>query len=224
MRSQKCAWRTCLRDTRHTHRQKGMRLYVTNTLDDPFIEETQIASTYEPIARSQRQANKIKADTPVTVVGGRAVPTMSTPREGKLGGSVVDTEAIHRSISSGSQAKAPEYVLKTFYVYFYAWAMWKVFEAHAAERHGVVTFISTSGYLTGAGFAGMRRYIRRTCSEGWVVNVSPEGMRPDVGTRLFQGVQAASRDRYIHSPRRYRHLRAGRYSLHGDCRKAASEV
>ena len=35
----------------------------------------------------------------------------------------------------------------------------------------------------------MRRYIRQTCSEGWIINVSPEGMRPDVSTRLFQGVQ-----------------------------------
>ena len=35
----------------------------------------------------------------------------------------------------------------------------------------------------------MRRYLRETCSEGWIVNVSPEGMRPDVSTRLFAGVQ-----------------------------------
>ena len=168
---------------------EGMRLYVTNTLDDPFIEETQIASTYEPIARSQRQANKIKADTPVTVVIGN--PPYDEHAQGK--GSWVERGG-HGSNPPLDLFREPgkgrlEYVLKTFYVYFYAWAMWKVFEAHAAERHGVVTFISTSGYLTGAGFAGMRRYIRRTCSEGWVVNVSPEGMRPDVGTRLFQGVQ-----------------------------------
>ena len=47
-----------------------------------------------------------------------------------------------------------EYVLKSFYVYFYAWATWKVFDASAEHRDGVVTFITTSGYLSGLGFRG----------------------------------------------------------------------
>lgn len=43
---------------------------------------------------------------------------------------------------------------------------------------------------TGPGFKGMRRYLRATCSEGWIINVSPErGAQPDVPTRLFPGVQ-----------------------------------
>jgi predicted helicase len=82
-----------------------------------------------------------------------------------------------------------EYVLKSFYVYFYAWATWKVFDANPGHRHGIVTFITTAGYLTGPGFKGMRRYLRTTCSEGWIINVSPEGMQPDVPTRLFPTVQ-----------------------------------
>ena len=128
---------------------EGMRLYVTNTLDDPFIEETQIASTYEPIAKSQRQANKIKANTPVTVVIGN--PPYDEHAQGK-GGWV--ERGGHGSNPPLNLFRQPgkgrlEYVLKSFYVYFYAWAMWKVFEAHLAERHGVVTYITTAGYLTG---------------------------------------------------------------------------
>lgn len=35
----------------------------------------------------------------------------------------------------------------------------------------------------------MRKYLRETCDEGWIIDVSPEGMRPDVSTRIFPGVQ-----------------------------------
>ena len=35
----------------------------------------------------------------------------------------------------------------------------------------------------------MRDDLRRTCSEIWVVDCSPEGHQPEVTTRIFQGVQ-----------------------------------
>lgn len=85
-----------------------------------------------------------------------------------------------------------EYVLKNLYIYFWRWATWKVFNADQALADGdvgVVCYITTSGYLRGPGFKGMREYLRRTTSEGWIIDVSPEGMRPDVSTRIFPGVQ-----------------------------------
>jgi hypothetical protein len=167
----------------------GMRLYVTNTLDDPYVEQTQIAATYAPLARSHRRANEIKARTPVTVVIGN--PPYDERAQGK--GSWVETGG-HGTLPPLDRFRQQdngrlEYVLKSFYVYFYAWAMWKVFDSNPEHRHGIVTFISTAGYLTGPGFKGMRRYLRATCSEGWIINVSPEGMQPDVPTRLFPTVQ-----------------------------------
>jgi hypothetical protein len=35
----------------------------------------------------------------------------------------------------------------------------------------------------------MREDLRRTCSDIWVIDCSPEGYQPDVPTRIFQGVQ-----------------------------------
>ena len=35
----------------------------------------------------------------------------------------------------------------------------------------------------------MREDLRRTCSDIWVIDCSPEGHQPDVPTRIFQGVQ-----------------------------------
>ena len=167
----------------------GMRLYVTNTLDDPYVEQTQIAATYAPLARSHRRANEIKVHTPVTVVIGN--PPYDEHAQGQGGwvenGGEGTLAPLERFREEGNGRL--EYVLKSFYIYFYAWATWKVFDANPGHRNGIVTFISTAGFLTGPGFKGMRRYLRTTCSEGWIINVSPEGIRPDVATRFFPGVQ-----------------------------------
>jgi Type ISP C-terminal specificity domain/N-6 DNA Methylase len=167
----------------------GMRLYVTNTLDDPYIEQTQIAATYAPLARSRRRANEVKANTPVTVVIGN--PPYDEHAQGK--GSWVENGG-HGTVAPLERFRQRgngrfEFVLKSFYAYFYAWAAWKIFEANPEHRHGVITFITTAGYLASPGFKGMRHYLRVTCSEGWIINVSPEGMQPDVPTRLFPTVQ-----------------------------------
>ncbi|MEU0521711.1 type ISP restriction/modification enzyme [Streptosporangium sp. NPDC006007] len=80
-------------------------------------------------------------------------------------------------------------MLSNLYVYFWRWATWKVFDAHAGQPSGIVAFVTTSGYTTGPGFAGMREYLRRTADEGWIIDLSPEGHQPDVSTRVFPGVQ-----------------------------------
>jgi hypothetical protein len=85
-----------------------------------------------------------------------------------------------------------EFNLKNLYVYFWRWATWKVFDANADQHNGdtgIVCYITTSGYLRGPGFKGMREYLRRNTTEGWIIDVSPEGQRPDIATRIFPGVQ-----------------------------------
>ena len=166
----------------------GMRLYVTDTLDDPHIEVTQLGSGLEPIAQSRRRANEIKSSDYITVVIGN--PPYRERAEG-LGGWIESGSPVaraplddFRSIGNGRV----EYVLKNLYVYFWRWATKKVFD-DSATGVGVVCFISTAGYLRGQGFKGMREYLRRTASGGYIIDVSPEGIRPDVATRIFPGVQ-----------------------------------
>lgn len=167
----------------------GMKMYVTNTLDDPHLEQTQLAAGYEPIAKSRRAANKIKASTPVTVVIGNPPYRERAQDEGGwVERGALNVTAPLDSFRLEGNGRF-EYVLKNLYVYFWRWAAWKVFDAHPDDSHGVVCFITTSGYLRGPGFKGMRRYLREVCDEGWIINVSPEGMRPDVPTRVFPGVQ-----------------------------------
>lgn len=177
--------------------ERGLGLYVTNTLDDPYAEQAQLGSGLELISRSMRLANKVKARANVTVVIGN--PPYKERAEG-MGGWIENgtiEQGANRTASPLDAFRAEgngrtEYVLKNLYVYFWRWATWKVFDANREIPDGdagVVCFISTSGYLRGPGFKGMREYLRRTAAEGWIIDVTPEGQRPDVPTRIFPGVQ-----------------------------------
>lgn len=173
------------------------RLYVTNTLDDPYAAETQLASAFEKIARSRRQANKIKAKSTVTVVIGN--PPYRERAEDMGAWVEHGSDRLDRKWGRPvlQDFRAPgngrfEYVLKNLYVYFWRWATWKVWESTPADedsRAGIVCFISTAGHLRGPGFKGMRDYLRRHASEGWIIDLTPEGQTPEVPTRIFPGVR-----------------------------------
>ena len=53
----------------------------------------------------------------------------------------------------------------------------------------MVCYITVSGFLNGPGFQKMRDDLRRSCDDIWIIDCSPEGHRPEVSTRIFQGVQ-----------------------------------
>lgn len=173
--------------------QQGLGLFVTDTLDDPFAEQTQLGSGLELISRSRSRAATVKAKTKVTVVIGN--PPYRERAEG-MGAWVENGDGAdpYRPLDDfrATDNGRAEYVLKNLYIYFWRWATWKVFNANADLPDGdtgIVCYITTSGYVRGPGFKGMREYLRRNASEGWIIDLSPEGMRPDVATRIFPGVQ-----------------------------------
>ena len=47
-----------------------LNLFITDTLGNPFVEEEQLPQIVEAIAKSRREANKVKAKQPITVVIG----------------------------------------------------------------------------------------------------------------------------------------------------------
>jgi hypothetical protein len=76
--------------------------------------------------------------------------------------------------------------LYNLYVYFWRWALWKVFEHSTASGPGFVSYISASSYLDGDAFCGMREHTRRLCDEIWVLDLGGEGR----GTRKSENVFA----------------------------------
>ena len=177
----------------------ALRLFVTDTLGNPFIEEEGLLQA-GAIAQSRREANAVKRKERITVVIGN--PPYKVDAAG-LGGwieegsdgrpSALDLWMPPPEWGVGASAKH----LKNLYVYFWRWATWKVFGSgwHATtgepdqNNAGLICFITASGFLNGPGFEKMRDDLRRECDEIWVVNCSPEGHQPEVATRIFQGVQ-----------------------------------
>lgn len=176
----------------------GFKLFVTDTLDDPHAAETQFRSALQLIAASRRKANEIKARTDVTVVIGN--PPYAELANGA--GGWVENGGLELKNKKGNKPILDDWIvpgmskfkakLKNLYVFFWRWATWKVWESTPAIQNGdlgVIAFITTSGYLTSPAFEGMRAYLRRYASEGWIIDCTPEGHTPDVPTRIFPGVR-----------------------------------
>jgi Type ISP C-terminal specificity domain/N-6 DNA Methylase len=156
----------------------GMRLYRTDTLDDPYAA----------------QVNEIQAREAVTVVLGN--PPYAENAGGK--GGWIERGDSGRGLRPPLDAFRTRgdgvYIqnLKNLYVYFWRWGTWKAWESAPARPPagaGIICFISTSGYVRGPGFRGMRQYLRRYAAEGWIIDLTPEGQTPDVPTRIFPGVR-----------------------------------
>lgn len=178
--------------------EDGLNLYVADTLSDPYAKQKPVnGNTLRLLSQLSNKATRVKREVPIQVCIGN--PPYKDKAEG-MGGWV---ESGFRSPDVASPIlddfRAPgmgkyEYVLKNLYVYFWRWAFWKVFEdsfralegqLDSTQRAGVVCFITASGYLNGPGFAGMREYIRRSSSHGWIINVTPEGKRPPAKNAIF---------------------------------------
>lgn len=178
--------------------EDGLNLYVADTLSDPYAKQRPVnGNTLRLLSQLSNKATRVKREVPIQVCIGN--PPYKDKAEG-MGGWV---ESGFRSPDVASPIlddfRAPgmgkyEYVLKNLYVYFWRWAFWKVFEdsfralkgqLDSTQRAGVVCFITADGYLHGPGFAGMREYIRRSSSRGWIINVTPEGKRPPAKNAVF---------------------------------------
>jgi hypothetical protein len=177
-----------------------LKLFITDTLGNPFAEEQYLPQMMQPVAKSRQDANAIKRGQPITVVIGN--PPYKEKAKGRGGwieeggkGFEPPMKRWEPPAAWGVGAHAKH--LKNLYVYFWRWATWKVFGTGVAatsgqpdkDEEGIVCFITVAGFLNGPGFEKMRDDLRRTCSEIWVIDCSPEGHQPEVATRIFQGVQ-----------------------------------
>lgn len=183
--------------------EDGLNLYVADTLYDPYSRAKPMSgNTLRLLSQLSNKATRVKREVPIQVCIGN--PPYKDKAQG-MGGWV---ESGHRYKKKDKKEKnSPilddfrvpsmggyERVLKNLYIYFWRWAFWKVFEdsfrvieseSDNSQHAGVVCFITPSSYLNGPGFAGMREYIRRSSSRGWIINVTPEGYGPEKENAIF---------------------------------------
>jgi predicted helicase len=162
----------------------GTHVFLTDTLESPHTAPPQLALWLRPIAEQHAKALKVKADVPVIVCLGNppydrheAADETNKARAGgwvRWGDDGKGTAAIFKAfldpvVKAGHGVHAKW--LYNLYVYFWRWALWKVFEHKTAAGPGVVSFISASSYLFSDAFCGMREHMRLLCDEVWVIDL-----------------------------------------------------
>jgi hypothetical protein len=181
----------------------GVNVYLADTLASPHAEPKTFARILDPLIEEQRKAVRVKEEVDILVCVGnppyeRAAGSAATetPRGGWVvhGDEQKDYKPIFESFLAPARAGTVfSHIASLYndYVYFWRWAIWKVFEAPGLNgesngRAGVVSFISASSYIDGPGFIGMREHMRRMCDEIYVLDLGGEGH----GTRQEQNVFA----------------------------------
>lgn len=164
--------------------EQGLPILLTDTLESPFAAPPHLAHAplfERRLAEENERARRVKADTSIIVCLGNP-PYFRQVID-------ADDEGVERQggwIRYGGEGEAPKLAdflrdapgihaknLYNLYVYFWRWALWKVFET--GERRGIVAFITASSYLRGPGFAGMRRHMRELFEELWIIDLGGEG-------------------------------------------------
>ena len=186
-----------LRDRGASLPKTGSHIYLTDTLESPNAVPPQLPLFLKPIADQHANALQVKSEVPVIVCLGNppydrheAAAEDNKPRSGGWvrWGDHGESPILDNFLDPATRAGHGVHVknLYNLYVYFWRWALWKVFEGTAASGPGVVSFISASSYLDGDAFCGMREHMRRVCDEIWILDLGGEGR----GTRETDNVFA----------------------------------
>lgn len=171
----------------------GVQVYLTNSLTDPgeISGDNQQISMWEvmgDINEENRKAGLVKnSHTPIRVILGNPPYDRGSRKKALGAGSENHKNLVLeevrgkepllndfieplKMVGRGGQAKN----LYNSYVYFIRWAIWKVCEQHPNQT-GVVSYITSSSYLRGPGFAGLREYMRKVFDEIWIIDLGGEG-------------------------------------------------
>lgn len=180
--------------------RQGVGICLTNTLESPHEKIPELPLLYRPIGEEHKRARAIKELQPILVCIGNPPydrheaasddNRMMTGAWVRWGEDKEGSDAILNDFSNPVRTAGKGVQLKNLYnlyVYFWRWALWKVFEHdHPAAKAGpgIVTYISASSYLDGDAFLGMREHLRRICDEIWIIDLGGEGR----GTRQEENV------------------------------------
>ena len=162
------------------------RVYLTDTLASPHQQGDTppiLQQLLPSIPREWKQAQKVKGKKQILVCLGnppydRQQIDAGDVTERRKGGWVrygdEDGEArpiLDDFLEPARQAGQSQHANSLYndYVYFWRWALWKVFDS--AQGGGIVSFITASSYLRGTGFLGMRRVMREVFDELWIIDL-----------------------------------------------------
>ncbi len=168
----------------------GIKIFLTDTLDDPEADIPRFSFAEKEIAEEHMRAQDVKRNTEILVCMGNP-PYDREQREindeyagRKKGGWIrfganttnyTDTTGILKDFVEG----APGIHVKNLYndyVYFWRWALWKLFENETSSQQGIISFITASSYLRGPGFVSMRRRMREAFDKLWIIDLEGDNL------------------------------------------------
>ena len=227
-----------LEDTGITLGKEGVQVFLTNSLTDPGdvsddYQQISLWEVMEDINEENRRAGLVKNQkTPIRIVAGNP-PYFRSNRQETLGAGstayrnvVLEEHNGHKPLLDdfleplkarglGGQAKN----LYNSYIYFIRWAIWKACEQHKNET-GIVSYITSSSYLRGPGFAGVREYMRRVFDELWIIDLGGEGR----GARKEENVFAIQTPVAIFVGIQHPNTSTGKPKRHADRMKQQAKV
>jgi hypothetical protein len=172
-------------------------IYLTDSLESPLAphERETPPLFHEKLAQENERARRVKRETPILACIGNPPyfrQVIEPGEEGveRLGGWVRYGDGNEPGILEDFVRDAPAVHVKNLYnlyVYFWRWALWKVFESQ--PQAGIVSFITPSSYLRGPGFAGMRRHMRELLDELWILDLGGEGRGARRTKNVFETVR-----------------------------------
>ena len=185
--------------------QDRLNIYLADTLDSPNIAPPGgLTLTYRVLTEEHKAARKVKSEGEILVCLGNPPYDRQQSEEGNAlaqkkggwvrygdqipGGAAQERQgerAIFKDFTEpAEQAGAGVHIKNLYndYVYFWRWALWRLFEQQ--QCGGIISFITASSYLVGPGFIGMREAMRRTFDDLWIIDLGGDNR----GTRKTPNV------------------------------------
>lgn len=167
---------------------EGIHVFLTDTLESPHADPPKPSLFARVLTDEHKRAQQVKRHTRVLVCMGN--PPYDREQEetggdgtaaGRKGGwvrfidkNVPNETPILRDFIDPASASGAGIHLKNLYndyVYFWRWALWKLFENPEANGPGIISFITASSYLRGPAFVGMRQKMREAFDELWIIDL-----------------------------------------------------
>lgn len=184
---------------------KRLNIYLADTLESPnHAPPGGFDLTHKALTNEHEAARKVKQGGDILVCLGNPPYDRQTIEEGdtttqrkggwvrfgdQVRGAAKQEEQGERAIfkdftEPATKAGAGVHLKNLYndYVYFWRWALWRLFEQQTCG--GIITFITASSYLAGPGFVGMREMMRQTFDELWIIDLGGDNL----GTRKTPNV------------------------------------
>lgn len=171
-----------------------LKIYLADTLESPN-KETPKLMHYKSLTEEHNAARKVKMQGNILVCIGNP-PYDRETRENKetankkggwvrYGDDTDDAVILDDFVKPALAAKVGANLKSIYnvYVYFWRWALWRLFEKQNCG--GIISFITPSSYLAGDGFAGMRETMRKRFDELWIIDLGGDSRTPRPSPNVF---------------------------------------